>query len=82
MCVVTRFVHYYAPYENGTKAGTFSPLAKRQDLEKDTLQWSVPVVAVAYFPPPKYERLVLKVGVAPRPALTDKSLFNRPPPSC
>lgn len=81
LCVATRFVHYYSSYNAGTNASSYSPLSKRQDLEKDALQWSVPVQAVAFFVPPSYDRLVLVPVVAPRPPLSDQSLFDRPPPS-
>jgi hypothetical protein len=80
--VATRFVHYYTPYETGTKTSPYAPQSKRQDLEKDALRWAVPVLAVAFFLPPTFEVLDSKPIPSPRPPRIDQKLFNRPPPSC
>jgi hypothetical protein len=82
MSVATRFVHYYEPYESGTKTSSYAPQSKRQDLEKDALRYAMPVLAVAFFLPPTFETLEAEPIPAPRPPLIDQNLFNRPPPSC
>lgn len=82
LSVATRFVHYYEAYHTDSKAASYSPQSKRQDLEKDAVQWTPPATAVTYFPPPTFERVTFKdIGSSHRPVL-DARLFNRPPPSC
>jgi hypothetical protein len=83
MCVATRFVHYYEPYGSANNAASYSPQSKRQDLEKDAVRWTKPVQTVSFFPPPPaFQRLAFTPEIIPQAPLLDKSLFNRPPPSC
>jgi len=80
--VATRFVHYYRPLETGTKATEFSAKSKRQDLEKDALQWAAPILVATLLLPPRPERLEFRPIRLPRPPLIDYSRYNRPPPAC
>lgn len=82
LSVSTRFVHFYEAYHTDSKASSYSPQSKRQDLEKDAVQWTPPRAAFAYLPPPSFEQVIYEdVGSAHRPIL-DARMFNRPPPSC
>ncbi len=78
--VATRFVHYYEPYQTNTKATPYSPQSKRQDLERDGLQFGVPVVEVAYLPPPRFEKLILEPQPLTRTSIINQRLYTRPPP--
>jgi hypothetical protein len=81
LSVSTRFVRHYTPVHSTTSAQCDGSQQKRQDLEKDSLQWAPPTpqVSILYLP---VARVAAPIDAPRHDALLDEFLYNRPPPAC
>ncbi len=80
--VATRFVHYYTAFHTISVAQSNSPQQKRQDLEKDALQWAPPALQISMLHLPVTRAELAPVAIPRTQVLFLESLYNRPPPAC
>jgi hypothetical protein len=77
----TRVFRISVPH--GVSAQSSAPQAMRQHLDRDATRWPVPIFDLTILDAPTFYPRMAPAGLPiPGLLLLDKSLYNRPPPSC
>ena len=78
--LATRTFHVTVPHSTTVQSN--SPQAMRQHMDRDAIRWAAPVAKVTVSQAPTFYSRVAPAG-PPLPTLfLEKSLYNRPPPTC
>jgi len=73
---------FHATIDHSQSVQSSAAQAMRQHMDQDALRWTAPVVQHAVLDASAFYQRVVPAG-SPVPALLlEKSLYNRPPPSC
>ena len=80
LTLATRTFHVTLSYNTTVQSGDSQ--AVRQHMDRDAIRWAAPVAKVTVSQAPTFYSRVAPAG-PPLPTLfLEKSLYNRPPPTC
>jgi len=80
LTLATRTFHVTLSYNTAVQSGDSQ--AVRQHMDRDAIRWAAPVAKVTVSQAPTFYSRVAPTG-PPLPTLfLEKSLYNRPPPTC
>jgi hypothetical protein len=78
--LATRTLHLTVPHVVTVRSGAAQGM--RQHLDRDAARWIPPTSVLTAFRAPTFYPHIAPAGVPLGVLLLEKSLYNRPPPSC
>jgi hypothetical protein len=80
LTLATRTFHVTLSYNTAVQSGDSQ--AVRQHMDRDGIRWAAPVAKVTASQAPTFYPRVAQAGPPLPTLLLEKSLYNRPPPTC